>query len=152
MKMLADVTVINPQDGRTKNARFMVDTGSDVSAICILIAEDMGLKPVDFSSVMDADGQPIDVPVYEADIIIGKCTIRRVKLFGLDLRGTGHQGLIGSDILDRGILIRDGVSCSWQFSVDGGECYGGRSYTGYIVAGFAGLVAGAAAALLLTRK
>jgi len=141
--------VINPETGRSANIDARIDTGADVSAICIAVADKIGVRPIGFCAVIDADGDPVDAPVFEVDLNIRGCVLNRVKVIGLDLSRSDCAGLIGNNILDKGVLVRD--NNSWSFGIGENVCASGHGGA-YLLAGVFGLALGVAGTLLLTRK
>lgn len=150
--MVLQAKIINPDNGRGKDADFRIDTGADVSAVCLYHAEDLGLKPKRFTVVSDADGEPMEVPVFVVDMDIHGCRLSGVEVVGLDLSRSNCSGLIGENILSRGVLVRDGNS--WSFAIKDTVCASGEVASGsnYLLAGVFGLALGVAGTLLLTRK
>lgn len=147
--MIIPVEVTNPKTNKFKIINFLIDTGADISAICILHAESLGLKSKGFRGVLDADGDPINAPVYDIDIDIGGCRLKHVEMVGLNLTSVPFGGLVGNNILNKGTLVGD--TGSWSFSIEGETCALGINRY-YLLAGVFGLVAGITGTLLLTRK
>jgi predicted aspartyl protease len=147
--MMLRAEVINPETGKSADVDFRIDTGADVSAICIAVADKIGARPIGFCTVLDADGDPVDTPVFEVDLNIQGCTLNRVKVIGLDLSRSDCAGLIGNNVLNKGVLVKSGES--WSFSIGENVCASGLD-TRYLLAGVFGLALGVAGTLLLTRK
>ena len=156
MSMTVQGRVGNPVTGASSAVKMLIDTGASVSAICLAVADKIGVSPQRFRAVVDADGNQVEAPVFVVDIYLGDgCEFKNVEIAGLDLTGTGYAGLIGSNILDKGLLVRDGYSGSWYFAVNDNVCASGEASDekyGYLVAGLFGLALGVAGTLLLTRK
>ncbi len=153
--MLVPVTVTNPDTGKSADAVFRIDTGSDFTAVCLLVAQKIDARPGNFRDVQGVDRDPITAPVYAVDLTVQGCPLGRVEMIGLDFTGLGYAGLIGNDVLDRGLLVRDGESGNWYLTIGSGTCAGTcstRPAGSYLVAWFLGLALGVAGALLLTRK
>lgn len=150
--MMFQAKIINPDTGQSADANFRIDTGADVSAICLVMADRIGVKPKGFCTIYDADGEPMEVPVFVVDMDIHGCRLNGVEVVGLDLSRSNCSGLIGDNILDHGVLIRDGNS--WSFSIKDAVCASGETYSqpNYLLAGVFGLALGVAGTLLLTRK
>ncbi len=147
--MTLQAKIVNPDTGQSKDADFRIDTGADISAICLYYAEDLALKPKRFTVVSDADGEPLDVPVFVVDLALSGCYLRNVEVIGLDLSRSNCAGLIGDNVLDKGILVRDGNS--WSFTIRENVCAAGTVGAETCLLVF-GLVLGMAVTLLLTRK
>ena len=156
MSMSVQGMVANPATGASSAAKMRIDTGADVSVICLAIADKIGVSPQRFRTVIDVDGNQVEAPVFVVDIYLAdSCELKNVEVAGLDLTGTGYTGLIGSNILNKGLLVRDGYSGSWYFVVNDNVCASGEvsdEKYGYLVAGLFGLALGVAGTLLLTRK
>jgi len=156
MPMSVQGKVANPATGASTAVKMLVDTGTGISAICLAIADKIGVRPQRFRTVVDANGDKIDAPVFVVDIYMADaCELKNVEVVGLDLTGTGYAGLIGNNILNKGMLIWDGCSGNWRFIMGDNVCAsGGRGeeWYSYLVAGLFGLTLGVAGTLLLTRK
>lgn len=144
--MLVPVKLTNPQNSRSIDTVFRIDTGADVSAVCTLIARELQAIPIGSSYIRDAEGEGIEAPVYTLLMNLGNCPIGKVNMVGLNLKGTGYGGLIGMDILEMGVLA-GGKEGGWVFISSGSTC----PYP-YIVAGGLGFLLGSGITLLLTRK
>lgn len=153
--MLAPGRIVNPQTGKNTETRFMVDTGSDFTAICLLLAQQIDLKPEDWVLAQGVDRDPFTAPVFTVDLLLQDCPIGTVRVVGLDMQGLGYGGLIGNDLLDRGLLVRDGETGHWYFALASGSCAStcttGTQWGYYTLAGAAGVLLGAGI-VLLTRK
>jgi len=145
MKLLVPVRLTNPQNGRSIDTIFRIDTGADISAVCTLIVNELQSSPIGSTYIRDAEGEGIEAPLYPLLVTIGNCQIGKVNMVGLNLKGTGYGGLIGMDILETGIMA--GGKGEWVF-ISGGSP---NPYP-YIVAGGLGFLLGAGVTLLLTRK
>jgi len=146
MKLLVPVRLTNPQNGRSIDTIFRIDTGADVSAVCTLIASELQAPPIGTAYIRDVEGEGIEAPVYTLYVTLGSCPIGKTNLVGLNLKGTGYGGLIGTDILGTGVLV-GGKEGGWVFiSSESTNPYS------YAVAGGIGLLLGAGVTLLLTRK
>jgi len=146
MKMLVPVRLTNPQNGKSIDTVFRIDTGADISAVCTLIANELQSIPVGSAYIRDAEGESIEAPLYTLLVTVGNCPIGKVNMVGLNLKGTGYGGLIGMDILETGVLA-GGKEGGWLFiSSEATSPYP------YIIAGGLGFLLGAGVTLLLTRK
>jgi hypothetical protein len=154
--MLAPSRIINPRTREHVETRMMVDTGSEFTAICLLLAQKINLRPVDWCLVQGVDRDPFTAPVFNVDLVLQDCPVGNVDVLGLDFTGLGHGGLIGNDLLDRGLLVRDGETGHWYFALASGSCASTCTtrvpWQHYALAGAAGLVVGAGIVLLTRRK
>jgi len=119
--MLISGKVINLKNGRSAEVTFQIDTGADVSVVDLSFAQAIGAIPSEWTTILDVDGTPIAAPIYKVMLVLDNCDLGTVKLVGLNLPG-GRQGLIGNDILDRGLLVRDGRMKQWFFMINDGAC------------------------------
>jgi len=146
MKMTVPVRITNPNNGRSVDTIFRIDTGADLSAICTVIADELQARPTGIAIVRDAEGEGIEAPIYKLSMTIGNCYIGNINMVGLNLKETGYGGLIGMDILESGVLA-GGKGDGWLF-ITGGT----TSPYPYIIVGGLGFLFGAGITLLLTRK
>jgi len=119
--MLVPGKVINLKNGKSIDVTFQIDTGADASVIDLSFAREIDATPSEWVMILDVDGTPIAAPVFTLMLILDNCDLGTVKLVGLNLPG-GRQGLIGNDILDRGLLVRDGRMKQWFFMINDGAC------------------------------
>lgn len=154
--MLVPGRMVNPENGKSVDLTFRIDTGSDFTAVCLYLASKIDAKPIDFTSVQGVDRDPITAPVFRVDLSLQECSVGKIDVIGLDFTGLNYAGLIGNDVLDMGLLVRDGETGHWYFAIGSGTC--GCAYqpqpsvAPLFLAGAAGFFLGAAGTLLLTRK
>jgi len=153
--MLTPGRIVNPHNLKSTDVKFMVDTGSEFSAVCLWLASKIDLKPVDWCLVQGVGRDPFTAPVFNVDLVLQDCPVGTVNVLGLDFSGMGHGGLIGNNLLDKGLLVRDGETGHWYFMLSSGSCAGACTtrtpWEHYALAGAAGLMVGAGL-VLLTRK
>ena len=119
-KMLLSVRVVDPTSGRGAYGSFRVDTGDDVALVdpAILAAIGASLTPTGTVGIVGVDGQPINAPSYLLDLDLGPDGyLPGVTLVAMPLGGLGYSGLIGVNVLKRGLLMLDGPDGEWQFTV-----------------------------------
>ena len=143
--MFIPVRVTNPKTGKSADTVFRIDTGSDYTALCMGIASKIDARPSDFVMVQGVDRDPVDAPVYKLDLDVQGCPVGKVQVIGLDFSGMDYGGLLGNDVLDRGLLVRDGEAGRWYFYLPG--CYSETSTAGQnnvlVAAGAIGIALGA---------
>lgn len=105
---------------------LLIDTGASTSGVDTAIIAALGVNPVGRTNLGTAGG-PVPASLYPARFVIGAgsagaININFSQVVGLNLSGQslGGQkliGLIGRDILARGILIYNGPAASFTFAV-----------------------------------
>lgn len=151
MNMITPVKIINPTNGNTSATSFRIDTGADQSAVCVLIADKIGAVPRAYTKILDADGDFTEAPVYRLILEIGECRVE-VDAVGIDLSKVGYGGLLGNDVLDRGVLVRNGLTGQWYFSIGESDCGRGVAIERYLLSGGIGFGLGMITTSLLIRK
>lgn len=158
--MVLPALITDPRTGRSVVAHFRIDTGADVSALDLRIISALGSSPSGRMEILDADGTPITAPTYSLLFSLQGCNLGRVEFVGLDLTRSGYDGLLGEDVLNKGILVRDGIMGRYFFFVDGncGTCgsifqmEAGQQSSPYLALGIIGLLLGGTGLLLLLAQ
>ncbi|MGB9622349.1 MAG: hypothetical protein ACPL07_00760 [Candidatus Bathyarchaeia archaeon] len=117
----------------------------------MLIADKIGAVPRAYTKILDADGDFAEVPIYKVVLEIGECRVE-VDAIGIDLSKVGYGGLLGNDVLDRGVLVRNGLTGQWNFSIGGSDCGRGMAVDRYLLSGGIGFGLGMITTSLLIRK
>lgn len=109
---VATVTVSNPATGATlENIQFLLDTGADISAVPIRVAERLGVQ-VDARPQVQLtgfDGKTSSYPVAELTLtFLGNAIRGEYVLLHV------ARGLLGRDILNLGVCHLDGPCLFWS--------------------------------------
>jgi hypothetical protein len=101
-------------------ARLRVDTGDDLTLVAPAALAPLGAVPVSFTTVVGIDGRPALIPWYDLDVELVDLapgqTIRDVRVAAYQVSEEA-DGLFGDNLLDRGVLVRDGPNRSWTFAL-----------------------------------
>lgn len=121
--MVAPMTVVNPTNGRTAIAVARIDTGDDIALIDPSVANTLALVANGQTTVEGVSGQPVVTPLYTVDFNLGASgyasSVQVAGFPGL-ARVMGITLLAGDDLLNRGVLVRDGPGGFWSFTTAGG--------------------------------
>jgi len=115
--MLANVRLVDPTTKLGAYGLVRVDTGDDIAIADPSLIASTGAQPTDQTEVQGIDGQPVQVPLYHLDIDLGAGSyISDMEVMGLNISALGYAGLFGDNLLDHGILVRDGPAQTWSFT------------------------------------
>lgn len=94
---------------------MLIDTGASASAIKTGIARDLNLTAHGTITISTASHREVVCPVYDVDLIfpIQRVVVPNIRVFETTFEGQPIDGLIGRDILGRGILIYTGYDNSF---------------------------------------
>lgn len=95
-----------PGDGakETDALKALWDTGAMCTCVSLAKAQELGLTQVNTTQVMGANNEPFDAPVYIVKLRMGKFELPIIQVIGLPMENTGHEVIIGMDIISRGDL------------------------------------------------
>lgn len=115
-QMLLSIRVVNPSTGAATYARVRIDTGADTALISPALAKSIGVASTGTQQVVGVDGQVINAPVYVLDVDLGVSGyLQSMAFLGMDLSDLGLDGLFGDDLLNQGVLVRNGPDRSFYF-------------------------------------
>lgn len=118
--MLTTARLVDPVGGRASYGLFRVDTGDDIVIANPHVIQSAGATATGQMQVEGIDGRPLAVPIYTLDVDLGPMGyVQGVTVLGLDISALGYQGLIGDNLLDHGVLVRDGPGKAWSFTAAG---------------------------------
>lgn len=94
---------------------MLIDTGASASAIKTGIARDLDLTPHGTITISTASHRDVVCPTYDVDIIfqLQRVIVPNVRVFESNFEEQAIDGLIGRDILSRGILVYTGYDNSF---------------------------------------
>jgi len=97
--------------------RLRVDTGATWAVVDPAVLRGLGLTPCGVDLVQGLGGPATPAPVYVVTLDLGASgRLDRVPVVALPIPAdVGVQGLFGDNLLDRGLLIRDGPRRQWSF-------------------------------------
>lgn len=140
------VTVVNPATGLTAGALARFDTGDDIALIDPSVLSSLGpVQPVGTDTVQGIGGAPISGSVYLLDLSLGpEGYIAGVRFVAVPIAGSlGIGVLAGDNVLNSGVLLRDGPGRFWSFTATGSTP--GPASSVWPTVGFLGALAGLAA-------
>jgi hypothetical protein len=95
-------------------ARFLIDTGASATNVCQSVIQQLGLTPTGQVNVLtpSTGATPVPMPQYDARIVFAfselQYTVDAVPVTCTDFTAQGIHGLLGRDILARGLLVYHG--------------------------------------------
>jgi hypothetical protein len=107
--LVIPVRVVNPATGLSATGRFRIDTGDDVTLIDPALARAVGALAAGSSGVIGVGGGIEQDPQYVLDLDLGDAGyVAGVQCIGQSVAALGYDGLLGDNVLDLGLLVRDG--------------------------------------------
>jgi hypothetical protein len=99
-------SLVDPTTGRGATKLVLqCDEGSDVSAVTATVASAIGAAPAGQVQITGVDGRPFLTPVYVLSLYTPYGVVRQHPFVQMPIGGT--DGLIGNDILSRGVFLED---------------------------------------------
>lgn len=96
------VSTVSADDSDSPELKALWDTGAVPTCISESLARKMGLKPVDSQEAIGANNEPFDAKVYCIKLRMGNFVIPFIQVLGLPMDGSGHDLIIGMDVISRG--------------------------------------------------
>lgn len=94
---------------------MLIDTGASASAIKIGIARELNLTPHGTITISTTSHRSVVCATFDIDLIFPRQKVgaQNVRVFESNFQGQPIDGLIGRDILGKGILIYSGYDNSF---------------------------------------
>jgi len=98
--------------------QMMIDTGASVSALHLGIAEKLGLQQRSFADISTPSHRNFRCAQYDIGLFLPghDFRIENVSVIESDFEAQGVGGLLGRDVLKRGLLIFNGPDDSFVLS------------------------------------
>ena len=101
---VVSVRILDPVTGRSADLVALIDTGAALSVIPAEIVDELGLSPVDMTSVRTVSGEH-----WMASTFRCTCVIEGYVVLGVEFVAVKNAtGLLGRDVLQHFILTLDG--------------------------------------------
>ncbi len=84
--------------------RALWDTGAMCTCISNKLVQDLGLEPEDTQTVIGANNEPFEVPVYSVQLKMGHFVIPYHRVCALPMDSASHDVIIGMDVMTKGDL------------------------------------------------
>lgn len=98
------VAILGRNIENSPEVKALWDTGANCTCISTTLAKTLGLMPDDCTSVIGANNQPFDAPVYSVQLKMGEFSLPFLRVIGLPMDGQEHDVIIGMDVMTKGDL------------------------------------------------
>ena len=98
--------------------RFLLDTGATMSVVDESVLRELGIPPFADTAVCGATGSAVQ-KVFTCELRFPRSPLPAVDtvfVIGAKLREQGIIGLLGRDVLERGVLHYNGTSGAWTLA------------------------------------
>jgi predicted aspartyl protease len=105
-RILIPCIIDKPKTGTPVSGTVLAlwDTGATTTCISEKLVQKLGLAPDDIMDLKMADSSIHTSNVYSVQITMGKFTIPFIRVCDLPMINTGHDVIIGMDVMNRGDL------------------------------------------------
>lgn len=104
---IIEFIIIDPQTGRQRVVKGLIDSGSDATQIPRHILQAIGARDIDDRWVRDYYGIRHAAPIYDVNLQIGSLVLPHIEVVGR--QGT-NEILVGRDILNQLIVTLNGLA------------------------------------------
>lgn len=148
------VQIVNPANGKAAGAVGLFDTGSSLVLVDPMVISTIGAVPNGTEPIQGVGGGPESGYLYRLDIDMGTSgTVSAVRCVSIPIAASLGVGVLaGADLLDRGVLVRDGPGGFWSFTAAQGAVVPATPSPWLIGGGLVGLAGLAVVALAMRPR